>query len=55
MSKHVGEYNNAKRSIPAHPTLFNDAHCDLHLWPVTSKINRVHPLAMVNMFAKFDE
>ena len=37
------KYNNAKRSIPAHPTLFNDAHCDLH------------PLTMVKMFAKFDE
>ena len=31
--------NNAKRSIPAHPTLFNDSHCDLHA------------LTMVNMFA----
>ena len=49
------KYNNAKRSIPAHPTLFNDAHWDLHLWPVNSKINRVHPLTMVNMFVKFDE
>ena len=46
---------NAKRSIPAHPTLFNDAQCDLHLSPVTFKINRVHPLTMVNMSAKFDE
>ena len=49
------KYNNAKRSIPAHPTFVNDAHCGLHLWPVTSKINRVHPLTMVNMSAKFDE
>ena len=24
-------------------------------WPLTSKINRVHPLAMVNMSAKFDQ
>ena len=39
----IYKYNNAKRSIPAHPTLFNDAHCDLH------------PLTMVNMSAKFDE
>ena len=23
--------------------------------PVTSKINRIHPLTMVNMSAKFDE
>ena len=51
----IWKYNNAKRSIPAHPTFVNDAHCGLHLWPVTSKINRVHPLTMVNMSAKFDE
>ena len=49
------KYNNAKRSIPAHPTFVNDSHHDLHLWPVTSKINRVHPLPIVNMSAKFDE
>ena len=30
-------------------------HCDLDLWPLTSKINRVHPLIIVNMTAKFDE
>ena len=30
-------------------------HCDLDLWPLTSKINRVHPLIMVNMYAKFDK
>ena len=30
-------------------------HCDLDLWPLTSKINRVHPLVMVNMSAKFDK
>ena len=28
---------------------------DLDLWPLTSKINRVHPLVIVNMSAKFDE
>ena len=28
-------------------------HCDLDLWPPTSKINRVHPLTMCNMSAKF--
>ena len=27
----------------------------LDLWPLTSKINRVHPLIMVNMSAKFDK
>ena len=36
------KYNNAKRSIPAHPTFVNDTHHDLHLWTVTSKINRVY-------------
>ena len=25
------KYNNAKRSIPAHPTFVNDNHRDLHL------------------------
>ena len=30
-------------------------HCDLDLWPLTSKINRVHPLTMVNTSAKFDK
>ena len=49
------KYNNAKRSIPAHPPFVNDAHRGLHLWPVTYKINRDHPLTMVNMSAKFDE
>ena len=29
--------------------------CDLDLWPLTSKINRVHPLTMVNMSAKSDK
>ena len=36
------KYNNAKRSIPAHPTFVNDTHRDLYLWTVTSKINRVY-------------
>ena len=49
------KYNNAKLSIPAHLTFVNDAHPDLQLWPVTSKINRVYRLTMVNMSAKFDE
>ena len=30
-------------------------HCDLELWPVTSKINRVYSHTMANMSAKFDE
>ena len=49
------KYNNVKRSIPAHPTFVNDAHREIHLWPVTSKINRFHPFTMVNLSAKFDE
>ena len=28
---------------------------DLDLWFLTSKIKRVHPLVIVNMFAKFDD
>ena len=27
----------------------------LTFWPLTSKINRVHPLSMANMSAKFDQ
>ena len=93
------KYNNAKRSIPGHPTFVNmipfvtftielwpqksigftmgnmsakfdeEAHnglvciwftayfhtCPLWPWPLTSKINRVHPLTRVNISAKFDE
>ena len=49
------KHNNAERSIPAHPTFVNDAHPDLQLWPVASKIYRVYPLATVNISAKFDE
>ena len=30
-------------------------HCDLELWPLTCKINRVHPLTMVKMSAMFDK
>ena len=29
--------------------------CQLLPWPLTSKINGVHPIAIVNMSAKFDE
>ena len=36
--KDTFKYNNAKRSIPAHPTFVNDTHGDLHLWTVTSKL-----------------
>ena len=32
-----------------------DVQCDLDLWPLTSKINRVHPLITVNMSCKFDK
>ena len=30
-------------------------NCELDLWPLTCKINRVHPLTVANMSAKFDE
>ena len=38
-----------------HKLISIDVHCDLDLWPLTSKINRVHPLIMVNMSSKFDK
>ena len=46
--------DNAKRSIPVHPTFVNDAHLDLGLQNQQYD-NRVHPLTIVNMSAKFDE
>ena len=52
MNKKI-KYNNAKRSIPAHPTFVSDTHRDLHLWTVTSKLIG---FTMVNMSgAKFDK
>ena len=30
-------------------------HVNCDLWPLTSKIKRVHPLTMANMYAKFGE
>ena len=35
-------------------SLFPYVYCDLDLWPLTSKINRVHPLTMANLYAKYD-
>ena len=46
------KYNNAKCSIPAHPTFVNDTHRYLHLWTVTPKSIG---FTMVNMSAKFDK
>ena len=34
---------------------FSYVQCDLELWTLTYKINRVYSLIMVNMLAKFDE
>ena len=38
-----------------HKLISKNVHCDLDLWPLTSKINSIHPFIMVNMSAKFDE
>ena len=38
-----------------HKLISIDVQCDLDLWPLTSKINRVHPLITVNMSCKFDK
>ena len=46
--KHINK-DHAKISIPEHPNI-----C-LWPWPLTSKINRVHPVVMVNISAKIDE
>ena len=54
-AQNIYKYNNAKRSIPMHPTFVNDAHRSFHIWTMTCKINRVLPLTMMNMSAKFDE
>ena len=44
-------YNNAKRSIPAHYSMLPIVTFTFDL----QNQYRVHPLTMVNMFAKFDE
>ena len=46
------KFNNAKRSIPTHPTFVNDTHRELDLGTVTSKSIG---FTMVNMSAKFNE
>ena len=38
-----------------HKLISIHVNCDLDLWPLTSKIKRVHPLTMANTYAKFDE
>ena len=38
---------------PAHK-VFNVFHCDPDIWPLTLKINRVHPLSMGNNCGRFD-
>ena len=46
------KYNNARRSIPTHPTFVNDTHRDLHLWTVTPKSIG---FTVVYMSAKFND
>ena len=45
------EQDNAKHSIPAHPTFVND----LDLWSMSLKINRFHPLLKDNICVTFDK
>ena len=52
MNHSAEKYNNTKSSIPAHPTFVNDA---LVTFTFDLQNNRVQPLTMVNMSAKFDE
>ena len=52
IKQYILKYNNAKRSIPAHPTFVNDNHRDLHLRTVTSKSKG---LSMVYMSDKLNE
>ena len=47
-----------KKSTTVKSLLCSQAYfhrCPLWLWPLTSKINRVHPLITVNMFTKSDK
>ena len=47
-----------KKSTTVKSLLCSQAYfhrCPLWPWPLTSKINRVHPLITVNMFAKSDK
>ena len=42
-------------SVLGSQPIFIRVHCDLDLWLLPSKINRVHPLTNVDIYAKFDE
>ena len=63
LSSHHGEHfcqecwrNTQRFSLyHVHKLISIYVHCDLDLWPLTSKINRVHPFTMANMSAKFDQ
>ena len=46
-----------KSLYPVHKLISIHVHvnCELDRWPLTYKINRVHPQTMANMSAKFDE
>ena len=48
-------YLNQTKAKPSIPTFVNDPHRDLDLWPLTSKVNRIHSLTIVDMSANFDE
>ena len=49
------EIHNGLSLYCVHKLISIDVHCDLDLWPLTSKFNRVHPLITDNMFAKSDK
>ena len=38
-----------------HKLISTYVNCDLDLWPLTFKINWIHPLVIVNLSAKFDQ
>ena len=53
-AKYGGEAHNGLVCL-VHKLISMYVNCDLDLWPLTSKINTVHPIIIVNMSAKFDE
>ena len=55
MSAKFGEEAQNGSLYHFHKLITKHIYCDLDLLPLTSKINRVNPLAKANISSKFDE
>ena len=54
VNRHTKFEDAHNRQSHVHNAISMYVQSDLDLWSLTSKIDRVHPLTMVNMSAKFD-